>query len=98
MVITSTATHPDEKDEHLSSTFASRYVRQPIPKYVSFSHTFSCCLLVHSVKETESRKKKRGSLMSIEMRFLCCDGVGVEMLSAGSRCQIVPYQRMLLIS
>ncbi|CAJ1952221.1 unnamed protein product [Sphenostylis stenocarpa] len=33
MVITSTATHPDAHDECISSTFASRYVRQSIPKF-----------------------------------------------------------------
>ncbi|WVZ16038.1 hypothetical protein V8G54_013604 [Vigna mungo] len=39
MVITSAATHPDEQDECLSSTFASRYVRQPIPKFKMPDHS-----------------------------------------------------------
>ncbi|KAL2334309.1 hypothetical protein Fmac_015522 [Flemingia macrophylla] len=33
MVITSTVTHPDEQRESLCSTFASRYVRDPIPRF-----------------------------------------------------------------
>ncbi|XP_020231574.1 glutamate decarboxylase [Cajanus cajan] len=33
MVITSTVTHPDEQRESLCSTFASRYVREPIPRF-----------------------------------------------------------------
>jgi len=34
MVITSTATHPDEQAQSIFSTFASRYVREPIPRYI----------------------------------------------------------------
>jgi len=34
MVITSTATHPDEQAQSIASTFASRYVREPIPRYI----------------------------------------------------------------
>ncbi|ESW24602.1 hypothetical protein PHAVU_004G144400 [Phaseolus vulgaris] len=33
MVITSTATHPDEQAQSIFSTFASRYVREPIPRF-----------------------------------------------------------------
>ncbi|CAJ1952223.1 unnamed protein product [Sphenostylis stenocarpa] len=33
MVITSTATHPDEQAQSIFCTFASRYVREPIPRF-----------------------------------------------------------------
>ncbi|XP_027359500.1 glutamate decarboxylase-like [Abrus precatorius] len=33
MVITSTVINPDEQEENISSTFASRYVREPVPKF-----------------------------------------------------------------
>ena len=37
MVLTSTVTDPEEQRQSLHSTFASRYVRDPVPKYVPFS-------------------------------------------------------------
>ncbi|XP_004515245.1 glutamate decarboxylase-like [Cicer arietinum] len=33
MVITSTVTHPDEHRQNIDCTFASRYVREPVPKF-----------------------------------------------------------------